>query len=53
VRYKVNFGHDRNGRERNRYYPSLAEAQAACHRVFLRTRIVLAIEQIAHRRPSR
>ena len=41
--YVVNVGHDRNGRERNRLFPTLDAARDFCNAVCVRTGIILAI----------
>jgi hypothetical protein len=44
--FKVNFGYDWLGRERNRYYQTLREAAAVASLYYRRTGIVLSIIEV-------
>jgi hypothetical protein len=50
MEYRVNFGYDRRGRPRNKYFSSLNEAKAVVEEVFQRTKVVLSIEAVSLRR---
>lgn len=44
--YKVNYGHDLNGREKNKRFYTLSAAQSFCDAYFAATRQILTIEAI-------